>query len=338
MPAELLPEVDDLRVAAAGRHLSWKPVGASESSVTCGGVDAGGGSSVWMNRPNGSSPTRPIQPALCPRRARPVATLVSAPGQRPAGSGDRSSGPGVLGDEHGHGLAEGQDIGAGRALVIAALQGEQRGRGRRRRGWRASRVPATVISTVSPGRMRARSPGAPVSTTSPGCRVINEVRYTSTSTTSRARSRVEAPRRARPLRLTVISASNGSRSVSIHGPSGVNVSWLLASVHRRSGPCAARAVTSLATRVAEHGGQRVGGGEVAGGRPDDDGELGLGVDVPDRPSGSGIGAAGPDHRCGRLVERLRRQQAVGGAGVVRHPEHDPGVGRGEEPGPGERHG
>ena len=36
-------------------------------------------SAVWMKRPNGSSPTRPIHPVLCPSRASPVATLVSAP-------------------------------------------------------------------------------------------------------------------------------------------------------------------------------------------------------------------------------------------------------------------
>ena len=93
-------------------------------------------------------------------------------------------------------------------------------------------MPSTVTETVSPSCIGPTPAGVPVSITSPGSSVIASLTYATISATSCIMSRGAAVL----LELVVDACrsdarSGGSSSVSIHGPSGQNVSKPLARAH-----------------------------------------------------------------------------------------------------------
>src|SRR3990172_6006326 len=107
-------------------------------------------------------------------------------------------------------------------------------------------MPSTSTSIRSPGTTELMPEGVPVSTTSPGSRVITRVMNSINSATPNTMSAVEPDWRTSPLtRHSILSPSKGSSSVSIAGPSGQNVSKPLPRVHWPSLRCKSRAVTSL---------------------------------------------------------------------------------------------
>jgi hypothetical protein len=75
---------------------------------------------------------------------------------------------------------------------------------------------------------------------------MKDVMNASTDGTSCSRSRVRPSWRSTSSTSQRTRRSDGSRSVSSHGPSGQKVSWPLPRVHCASFFCCSRAVTSFA--------------------------------------------------------------------------------------------
>src|SRR5690606_10991817 len=107
-------------------------------------------------------------------------------------------------------------------------------------------MPSMVTSTVSPTCMGPTPSGVPVSTTSPGPRVMKRLMYDSTSGTEKIMSRVVPSCFSSPFPRVWTRTANGSRSVSSHGPTGQKPSADFPRTHFRSLRCVSRAVTSMA--------------------------------------------------------------------------------------------
>jgi len=113
---------------------------------------------------------------------------------------------------------------------------------------RLVRVPIDSIVTLtsSPSVSGPTPSGVPVSSTSPGSSVMTDDTYSISDGTSHSSSDVRACCRTVPFTVVVRPRSAGSRPVSIHGPSGQNVSKPFARVHCPSLTWRSRAVTSFA--------------------------------------------------------------------------------------------
>src|SRR5260370_3305805 len=103
-----------------------------------------------------------------------------------------------------------------------------------------------VTETSSPSVSGPTPAGVPVSRTSPGSSVITWLTYAISPGTSHSISDVRACCLTSPFTTVVSPRSSGFVPVSIHGPSGQNVSNPLALVHCPSLACRSRSVTSLA--------------------------------------------------------------------------------------------
>jgi hypothetical protein len=111
------------------------------------------------------------------------------------------------------------------------------------------RVPMLSIVTVTSSPAvsgPALSAVVPASSTSPGSSVITWLTYEISPGTSQGSCEVRTLELTTPLTEVLTSRSAGDVPVSIHGPSGQNVSNPLARVHCPSRACRSRAVTSLA--------------------------------------------------------------------------------------------
>ena len=103
-----------------------------------------------------------------------------------------------------------------------------------------------VTVTVSPDTSWLTPAGVPVNITSPGSKVIMCEIQETISRALLTKSLVFPSCFVVPLTWHEISKFSGSNSVSIHGPSGQNVSKLFERVHCKSLFCRSLAVTSFA--------------------------------------------------------------------------------------------
>ena len=144
-----------------------------------------------------------------------------------------------------------------------------------RPGWTACRSPRR--SPTRSGRPRADRlrPACRSSMTSPGSRSMISLTNSISSPTPNTMSDVRPSCRTSPSTSVTIPRSDGSRSVSIHGPSGQNVLNDLPRVNCTSLRCRSRAVTSLAHGVAEDHRLGVLGANLAGRPADHHRELAL---------------------------------------------------------------
>ena len=92
-------------------------------------------------------------------------------------------------------------------------------------------MPSITTSTSSPDAMGPMPDGVPVAITSPGSSVITWEMKLTRSGTGKMRLDVLDFCLASPFKNDRTRRSEGSSSVSIHGPRGQNVSKLLARVH-----------------------------------------------------------------------------------------------------------
>ncbi len=107
-------------------------------------------------------------------------------------------------------------------------------------------MPSISTDTRWPGCTGPTPAGVPVRMTSPG----SKVKYVDAKDTNRGtswtRSAVEPSWTTSPSRRVTRRSADGSRSVTIHGPSGLEVSNPLARAHWPSPRCQTRSDTSLA--------------------------------------------------------------------------------------------
>src|ERR1700712_864487 len=92
-------------------------------------------------------------------------------------------------------------------------------------------MPSMVMLTVSPCSIGPTPSGVPVRIRSPGSSVITADTHSMIAPMSWINSDVRLSWRTSPLTSVRSSRSDGSRSVTIHGPTGQNVSWPLARIH-----------------------------------------------------------------------------------------------------------
>src|SRR5262245_2741832 len=107
-------------------------------------------------------------------------------------------------------------------------------------------TPSTSTSTVSPAFSGPTPSGVPVRSTSPGSSVMNVVTYSISEATLNTMSLVCPACRTSPFSRVSTRTSFGSRSVSIHGPSGHDPSNPFARAHWSSVFWRSRSVTSFA--------------------------------------------------------------------------------------------